>query len=119
MNNKNFLFSGLVLVFAALGLKLFNVEWYYYVLIGGILLKVIYLILGLLDGTLAGGRYLGMLFMGILVVGAGSYLKNVMATPVIGGWIMVAGFMFKAIAIVLMVLVGRRRRLAAEKVMSQ
>jgi hypothetical protein len=119
MSNRNFLFAGLVLVFAALVLKLFNVGWYYYGLIAGILLKVVYLISGLLDGTLAGGRYLAMLLMGIAVVGIGGYLKSATATPIIGSWIMGAGFALKAISIVLMVVVGRKRRLSTKKLVSE
>ena len=63
MNNKIFLFTGLFLVFVAVGLRIFGVDWYSYVLIAGISLKVLYLTLGLLNGSLAGGPYLVMLFV--------------------------------------------------------
>lgn len=73
MNNKIFLFTGLFLVFVAVGLRIFGVDWYSYVLIAGISLKVLYLTLGLLNGSLAGGRYLVMLFAGVAMVGAGGF----------------------------------------------
>jgi hypothetical protein len=110
MNNKLFLFTGLFLVFFAIGLRIFGVEWYSFVLIAGISLKVIYLTLGLLNGTLAGGRYLVMLFTGIAFVGAGGYLKSSLPTPLVGSLLMYTGFLLKAVSIVFMVVVGRRRR---------
>jgi len=110
------LFTGLGLVLCSLGLKLLGVEWYYFVLITGITLKVIYLVIGLLNGTLAAGRYLAMLFVGIAMVGAGGYLKGVLSDSTPGFWIMMAGFGLKAVSIVFMVVVGRRRRMVAERV---
>jgi hypothetical protein len=118
MKSKSLLFVGLALVFISIGLKLSEVDWYYLVLIAGIALKVTYLVTGLLSGRLAGGRYLAMLFAGIALVGAGGFLKSNLASPVPGAWIMGAGFLLKAVSIVFMVVVGRRRRLQAEKVMS-
>ncbi len=114
MRYKYFLFAGLAFVFFALGLRLFGVEHYSWFLIAGIILKVIYLIIGLLNGTLAAGRYLVMLLIGIAMVGTGSYLKGFMPDPVVGLVIMGAGFLLKAISIVFMVLVGRKRRMAPE-----
>ncbi|PWD98985.1 hypothetical protein [Marinilabilia rubra] len=119
MKSKSLLFTGLALVFLSLGLKLFEIEWYSVVLIAGIVLKVTYLITGLLSGRLAGGRYLAMLFAGIAMVGAGGFLKSSLASPVPGAWIMGGGFLLKAVSIVLMVVVGRKRRMQAEKLMSQ
>lgn len=116
MKLKNLLFTGLGLVFFSLVLKLLGFEWYYFVLITGITLKVIYLVIGLLNGTLAAGRYLAMLFVGIAMVGAGGYLKSVLPHGAPGFWLMMAGFLVKAVSIVLMVVVGRRRRMVAERV---
>lgn len=118
MKSKKILFAGLALVFISLGLKMFQMEWYFFVLITGIVLKVTYLVLGLLSGRLAGGRYLAMLFAGIAMVGAGGFLKNTLPSPVPGAWIMGAGFLLKAVSIVFMVVVGRKRRLRADKLMS-
>lgn len=118
MRYKFFLFVGLVFVFFALGLRLFGVEYYYYFLIVGISLKVIYLIIGLVNGTLAAGRYLVMLLIGIALVGTGSYLKGSMPDPVVGSILMGVGFLLKAISIVFMVVVGRKRRMAPETITS-
>jgi hypothetical protein len=118
MNNKLFLFTGLFLVFFAIGLRVFGVEWYSYVLIAGISVKVLYLTLGLLNGTLAGGRYLAMLFVGIAMVGTGGFLKGSLPTPLLGSLLMYAGFLLKAVSIVFMVVVGRRRRKRAVELMN-
>ncbi|MGQ1891463.1 hypothetical protein ACT29H_13565 [Thermophagus sp. OGC60D27] len=117
MRIKYLLFIGLGLVLFSLGLRVFGVEWYYFILIPGITLKVIYLVIGLLNGTLAAGRYLALLFVGIGMVGAGGYLKNVLPDEGPGFWMMMTGFLLKGISIVLMVVVGRRRRLQTERVM--
>jgi hypothetical protein len=111
MNKNNFLFVGLFLVFLSVGLWIFGVEKYNYVLIAGISLKVIYLVVGLLNGTLAAGRYLAMLLTGIAMVGAGGYLKNTLPMPVVGSMLMYTGFLLKAVSIVFMVVVGRKRRM--------
>jgi hypothetical protein len=118
MNNKLFLFTGLFLVLLAIGLRIFGVEWYHYVLIAGISLKVLYLTLGLLNGSLAGGRYLAMLFVGIAMVGTGGFLKGAPSTALPGSLLMYAGFLLKAVSIVFMVVVGRRRRMQTKEVIS-
>ncbi|WP_291861278.1 hypothetical protein [Marinilabilia sp.] len=118
MNNKLFLFIGLFLVFLAIGLRIFGVDWYSYVLIAGISLKVLYLTLGLINGSLAGGRYLVMLFAGIAMVGTGGFLKGEPSTALTGSLLMYAGFLLKAVSIVFMVVVGRRRRMQAKELMS-
>lgn len=118
MNIKFFLFFGLFLVFFAIGLRLWGVDWSNYILIAGISLKVIYLTLGLLNGTLAGGRYLVMLLTGIAMVGIGGFLKNSLPTPLVGSLIMYTGFLLKAVSIVFMVVVGRRRRMQAKELVS-
>ncbi len=119
MRHKHLLMAGLALVFTAVALRLFSVEFYAFVLIPGIALKVIYLILGLLNGRLAGGLYLGMLFAGIAMVGGGSWMKSVAPNPDVGFWIMMVGFLLKAVSIVFMVVVGRKRRLAYSPQKSQ
>jgi hypothetical protein len=118
MNNKIFLFTGLFLVFVAVGLRIFGVDWYSYVLIAGISLKVLYLTLGLLNGSLAGGRYLVMLFAGIAMVGAGGFMKGEPSTALIGSLLMYAGFLLKAVSIVFMVVVGRRRMKKVDELLS-
>ena len=119
MRVKYLLFSGLVLVFIAVVMRLFGVCFYYLFLIGGIVMKVAYLITGLLNGTLAGGRYLWMLFIGIALAGGGSYFKNAFPEQMFGYWILYAGFQLKVISIVFMVVVGRRRRLCPEAVIGE
>lgn len=109
MNYKYLLFTGLALVLLGIGLLLSDVEWYHYILIPGIGFKVAYLVIGLLNGTLAAGRYLAMLFVGIAMVGAGGYLKSALPETELGHWLMMSGFLLKAVSIVFMVVVGRRR----------
>lgn len=115
---KNLLFLGLGLVFLAVGMRLFGLDYYFFFLIAGILLKVIYLVVGLLNGTLAGGRYLAMLFAGIALVGTGGFLKGSLPTPLLGSSLMYTGFLFKAVSIVFMVVVGRRRRKRVDELLS-
>lgn len=116
MKIKYLIFSGLALVFTAVVMRLSGVDFYFLFLIGGISLKVTYLIIGLLNGSLAAGRYLWMLFFGIAMVGGGSYLKNVFPEQLFGYWILWTGFLLKVVSIVFMVVVGRKRRLTAEMV---
>ncbi|MDK2841321.1 MAG: hypothetical protein PWQ17_826 [Anaerophaga sp.] len=109
LNYKYLLFTGLALVLLGIGLLLTGFEWYHYILIPGIGLKVAYLVIGLLNGTLAAGRYLAMLFGGIAMVGGGGYLKRAMPGIDLGHWLIMSGFLLKAVSIVFMVVVGRRR----------
>lgn|GEM_PF-2173184 len=115
LNYKYLLFTGLALVFLGIGLRLTGFEWYHYILIPGIGLKIAYLVIGLLNGTLAAGRYLVMLFVGIAMVGGGGYLKSAIPGTDLGHWIMMSGFLLKAVSIVFMVVVGRRRIRAAQE----
>ena len=114
MRHKFFLVAGLALVFVAVMMRLLSIDSYVFLLIPGVLFKIVYLIMGLLSGKLAGGIYLGALFTGIAMVGGGSWLKSVLSNPDVGFWIMMSGFLLKAVSIVLMIVVGRKRRVRAE-----
>ncbi len=109
MNKKYFLFVGLMLVLVSLLLKGIRVEQFYYLLMAGIGLKVFYLILGLLDQTLAGGRFLVLFITGVVLVVAAFFLKQSLLLPELVFWIMGVGFALKACSIVMMVVVGRKR----------
>ena len=109
MNKKYFLFSGLFLVLVSLLLKGLSIEQFYYLLIAGIGLKVFYLIMGLLDQTLAGGRFLILLIADVILVVTAFFMKQSLLLPEVVYWIMGVGFSLKAYSIVMMVVVGRKR----------
>ncbi len=119
MNDKYFLFAGLFLVLIGVGLRIVESPAYLFFLIPGIGLKVVFLVSGILDGRLAGGRYLALLFAGVVLVGCGSYMKSTLMVPLLGQWFVWTGFLFKAVSIVFMVVVGRRRNMAKESCLSK
>ncbi len=107
MDKKYFLFVGLFLVLLSLFLNVTGVDRFYYFLVAGILLKVVYLIMGLHDRTLAGGRYLLLLLIGVTMVVSGWILKKFNLFPPYVYWIMGVGFALKAYSIVMMAVAGK------------